>query len=86
MSVTITFLTHSSYTSQPIAVVTTPPVYLTHQNLIGYISAISKPFTSGFHQSYLLFKGYKDSYNSKCPTLPVHCRNSNINPLGEEDI
>jgi len=60
-SVTITFLTYSSYTSQSIAVVTTVrptfiPVYLfiarqlrdrvsgiTHQNLIGYISAISKP-------------------------------------------
>jgi len=58
-SVTITFLTYSSYTSQSIAVVTTAtfiPVYLfiarqsrdrisgvTHQNLIGYISAISKP-------------------------------------------
>ena len=59
MSVTITFLTYSSYTSQSIAVVTTAtfiPIYLfiarqsrdrlsgvTHQNLIGYISAISKP-------------------------------------------
>jgi len=58
-SVTITFLTYSSYTSQSIAVVTTAtfiPVYLfnarqsrdrmsgvTHQNLICYISAISKP-------------------------------------------
>jgi len=28
MSVTITFLTYSSYTSQSIAVVTTAPVYL----------------------------------------------------------
>jgi len=49
MSVTITFLTYSSYKSQSIAVVTTSPVYLfiarqvMHQNLIGYISAISKP-------------------------------------------
>jgi len=59
MSVTITFLTYSSYTSQSIAVVTTAtfiPAYIfivrhsrdrmsgvTHQNLIGYISAISKP-------------------------------------------
>jgi len=59
MSVTITFLTYSSYTSQSIAVVTIAifiPVYLfiarqprhrmpgvTYQNLIGYISAISKP-------------------------------------------
>ena len=59
MSVTITFLTYSSYTSQSIAVVTTAtfiPVYLfiarqshdrmsgvTHQNVIGYVSAISKP-------------------------------------------
>jgi len=56
MSVTITFLTYSSHTSQSIAVATTAPVYLfiarqsrdrmsgvTHQNLIGYISAISKP-------------------------------------------
>jgi len=58
-SVTITFLTYSSFTSQSIAVVTTAtfiPVYLfiarqsrdhmsgvTHQNLIGYISATSKP-------------------------------------------
>jgi len=53
---TITFITYSSYTSQSIAVVTTVPVYLfiarqsrdrmpgvTHQNLIGYISTISKP-------------------------------------------
>jgi len=59
MSVTITFLTYSSHTSQSIAVVTTAtfiPVYLftarqsrdrmsgvTHQNLIGYVSANSKP-------------------------------------------
>ena len=59
MSVTLTFLTYSSYTAQSIAIVTTAtfiPIYLfiarqsrdrmlavTHQNLIGYISAISKP-------------------------------------------
>ena len=55
MSVMITFLTYSSYTSQSIAVVTTAPVYVfiarqsrdrmsevTHQNLIRYICAISK--------------------------------------------
>jgi len=57
-SMTITFLTYSSYTLQSIAVVTTAtfiPVYLfiarqscdrmsavTHQHLIGYISANSK--------------------------------------------
>jgi len=62
--VTITFLTYSSYTSQSIAVVTTAtfvPVYLfiarqsrdrmseiTHHNLIGYISAISKPIHFSF--------------------------------------
>ena len=59
MSVMITFVTYISYTLQSIAVVTTAifiPVYLfiarqsrhrmsgvKHQNLIGYISAISKP-------------------------------------------
>jgi len=37
-------------------------------------------FTSGFHQNYLLFKGYRVSYNQKCPTLPVQFRNSNLNP------
>jgi len=35
------------------------------------VSVICPPFlnrfTSGFHQNYLLFKGYKVSYNRKCP-------------------
>ena len=38
-------------------------------------------FTSGFHQNYLLFKGYKASYNRKCPTLPVQFLNSQPQPL-----
>jgi len=54
---------------------------VTHQNLIGYISAISKPIHFWFHQNYLLFKGYKVSYNRKCTTLPVQFRNSQPKPL-----
>ena len=55
---------------------------VTHQNLIGYISAILlNRFTSGFHQNYLLFNGYKVRYNRKCLTLPVQFRNSQPKPL-----
>jgi len=63
MSVTITFVTYSSYTSQSIAVVTTAPVYLlhvshvTHQNLIGYISAISKPIHFWFSPKFSAVQG-----------------------------
>jgi len=97
-SVTITFLTYSSYTSQSIAVVTTAtfiPVYLliahqscdlmsgvTRQNLIGYISTISKPIHFWFSPKLsVVFKAYKVSYNRKCPTLPVQFRNSQPKPL-----
>jgi len=93
MSVTITFLTYSTYTSQSIAVAKKSKVYLfiarqsrdrmtgvTHQNLIGYISAISKPIHFWFSQNYLLFKGYNANSNQNCPTLPVQFRNSNFNP------
>ena len=59
MSVTITVLTYSSYTSQSIAVVTTAPVYLfiarqsrNAPNLIGYISAISKPIHFWFSPKF----------------------------------
>jgi len=92
----ITFLTYSSYTSQSIAVVTTATfvsVYLfiarqsrdrmsgvTHQNLIRYISAISEPIHTGFHQNYLLFKGYKASYNWKCRHLRSNFEILNLNP------
>jgi len=66
MSVTITFLTYSSYTSQSIAAMTTAPVYLfiahvishvTHQNLIGYISAISKQIHFWFSPKFSAVQG-----------------------------
>ena len=97
MCVTITFLTYSSYASQSIAVVrkaTFIPVYLfiacqsrdhmsgvMHQNLIGYISAISKLIHFWFHQNYRLLKGCKVSYNRKCSALLVQFRNSQPQPL-----
>jgi len=86
MSVTITFLTYSSYTSQSIAVVTTAPFtyllhvsHVTHQNLIGYISAISKPIHFWFSPKLSAVQGLQNYYNRKCPTLPVQFRNSNLN-------
>ena len=64
MSVTITFLTYSSHTSQSIAVVTTAPVHLfiavtdvTHQNLIDYTSAISKPIHFWFSPKFAAVQG-----------------------------
>jgi len=73
--VTITFLTYSSYTSQSVAAVTTAtfiPVYLftarqsrdrmsgvTHQNLISYISAISKPIPFWFSPKLSAAQGLK---------------------------
>jgi len=64
MSMTITFLTYSSYTSKCTAVVTAAPVYLfmhvshvTHQNLIGYISAISKPIHFWFSSKFSAVQG-----------------------------
>jgi len=64
MSVTITFLTYSSYTSQSIAVVQQLQfTYLlhdsqvTHQNLIGYISAISKPIHFWFSLKFSAVQG-----------------------------
>ena len=72
-SMTITFLTYNSYTSQSIAVVTTDtfaPVYLfiarqsrdrmsgvTHQNLIRYISAVSKPIHFWFPPKLFAVQG-----------------------------
>jgi len=72
-SVTITFLTYSSYTSQSVAVVKTAtfiPVYIfiarqsrdrmsgvTHQHLIGYISAISKPIHFWFSRKLSAVQG-----------------------------
>ena len=47
---------------------------------VAYIP-ISKPIHFWFSQNYLLFKGYKVSYNRKCPTLPVQFRNSQPQPL-----
>ena len=69
--------------------VTTAPVYLfiarQSRNASKYNRLLSPPFlnrfTSGFHQNYLLFKGYKVSYNRKCPPLPVQFRNSQPQPL-----
>jgi len=95
MSVTITFLTDSTYTSQSITVLTTAifiPVYLfiarqprhrmsgvTHQNLICYIPAISKPIHFWFSSKLSAVRGLQISYNRKCPTLAVQFRNSNLN-------
>jgi len=61
MSVTITFLTYSSYTSQStgISLQFSPKFNRSPPSL--------NRFTSGVYQNYLLFKGYKVSYNRKCP-------------------
>ena len=37
-------------------------------------------FTSGFHQNYLLFKGYKVSYNRKYPHFRSNFEILNRNP------
>ena len=67
MSVTITFLTYSSYTSLSIAVVTTAPVYLfiarqsrntsKFNRLYFYISAISKPIHFWFSSKFSAVQG-----------------------------
>ena len=57
---------------------------VTHQNLIGYISAISKPIHFWFHRNYLLFKGYKVSYNRKYPHFRSNFDILNLNlKIGE---
>jgi len=85
MSVTITFLTYSSYTSQSIAVVQQLHfTYLlhvsheTHQNLIGYISAICKPIHFWFSPKLSAVQGLQ--IQPEVPTHPDQFRNSNFNP------
>jgi len=66
MSVTITFLTYSSYTSQSIDVVTTAPVYLfiarqsrnaSNFNRLYLLSIISKPIHFWFSPKFSAVQG-----------------------------
>jgi len=67
MSVTITFLTYSSYTSQSIAVVTTDVSHVTHQHLISYISAISKPIHFWFAPNLCCSRATKLAITGSAP-------------------